>query len=337
MSGLRFGVVGLGVISRFYLAALERLPGVRLAAVCDRDGSLLEPFDDGVARFTDHRELLAAGGLDAVVVTVPNDLHLAICRDALRAGLPVCVEKPLALRAAEGAELAALAAERRVPLFTAFHRRYNTAVRELCAALAGQPLPVRSVTVRYFELIEEHVGRDRWYLDPERCGGGCVADNGPNAYDLVRLLAGPMELVDAHVVRDATGVDRYAALELAARGGARGDAGHDDGTHGDGVRGDGVRGRIELDWSYPGELKDVAVELADGTVLRADLLAGHEGFKQSLWHEYEGILGEFAGLLRGEGGGGGGAGGPERGPDGVDALRVVEAAYRAEAGAGAVR
>ncbi|MFF4342706.1 Gfo/Idh/MocA family protein [Kitasatospora sp. NPDC001540] len=312
MSGLRFGVVGLGVISRFYLAALERLPGVRLAAVCDRDGSLLEPFDDRVARFTDHRELLAAGGLDAVVVTVPNDLHLAICRDALRAGLPVCVEKPLALRAAEGAELAGLAAERRVPLFTAFHRRYNTAVRELCAALAGQPLPVRSVTVRYFELIEEHVGRDRWYLDPERCGGGCVADNGPNAYDLVRLLAGPMELTDAQVVRDATGVDRYAALELAGR--------------------DGVRGRIELDWSYPGELKDVAVELADGTVLRADLLAGHQGFKQSLWHEYEGILGEFAGLLR-DRGGSGGAGGPERGPDGVDALRVVEAAYRAEAGA----
>ncbi|GLW73302.1 hypothetical protein Kpho02_56010 [Kitasatospora phosalacinea] len=315
MSGLRFGVVGLGVISRFYLAALERLPGVRLAAVCDRDRSVLEPFDDRVARFTDHRELLAAGGLDAVVVTVPNDLHLAICRDALRAGLPVCVEKPLALRAAEGAELAALAAERRVPLFTAFHRRYNTAVRELCAALAGRPLPVRSVTVRYFELIEEHVGRDRWYLDPERCGGGCVADNGPNAYDLVRLLAGPMELTDAQVVRDGTGVDRYAALELAGRG--------------------GVRGRIELDWSYPGELKDVAVELADGTVLRADLLAGHEGFKQSLWHEYEGILGEFAGLLRGDGGGDGGAGGSERGPDGVDALRVVEAAYRAEAGAGA--
>ncbi|MFD7733438.1 Gfo/Idh/MocA family protein [Kitasatospora phosalacinea] len=322
MSGLRFGVVGLGVISRFYLAALDRLPGVRLAAVCDRDGSVLEPFDDGVARFTDHRELLAAGGLDAVVVTVPNDLHLAICRDALRAGLPVCVEKPLALRAAEGAELAALAAERRVPLFTAFHRRYNTAVRELCAALAGQPLPVRSVTVRYFELIEEHVGRDRWYLDPERCGGGCVADNGPNAYDLVRLLAGPMELTDAHVVRDGTGVDRYAALELAGRGG----------VHGDGTHGDGVRGRIELDWSYPGELKDVAVELADGTVLRADLLAGHEGFKQSLWHEYEGILGEFAGLLRG---GGDHGSGPDRGPDGVDALRVVEAAYRAEADAAA--
>ncbi|WP_033220051.1 Gfo/Idh/MocA family protein [Kitasatospora phosalacinea] len=310
MSALRFGVVGLGVISRFYLAALERVPGVRPAAVCDRDAAVLEPFGGRVPGFTDHREMLAAGGLDAVVVTVPNDLHLAVCRDALRAGLPVCVEKPLALRAAEGAELAALAAERRVPLFTAFHRRYNASVRELRAALARHPSPVRSVTARYFELIEEHVGRDRWYLDPERCGGGCVADNGPNAYDLLRLLAGPMELRGAEVVRDGTGVDRYAALELAGR--------------------DGVRGRIELDWSYPGELKDVAVELADGTVLRADLLAGHEGFKQSLWHEYEGIVGEFAGLLRG-GGGGNADAATDRGPDGVDALRVVEAAYRAEA------
>ncbi|GAA2094538.1 hypothetical protein GCM10009759_22130 [Kitasatospora saccharophila] len=311
MSELRIGVIGLGVISRFYLGALERVPGVRLAAVCDRDATVLEPFDGRVPGFTDHRELLAAGGLDAVVVTVPNDLHLAICRDALRAGLPVCVEKPLALRAAEGAELAALAAERRVPLFTAFHRRYNAAVRTLRATLARNPSPVRSVTARYFELIEEHVGRDRWYLDPERCGGGCVADNGPNAYDLLRLLAGPMELLGAEVVRDGDGVDRSATLELTGP--------------------DGVRGRIELDWSYPGELKDVTVELADGTVLRADLLAGHEGFKQSLWHEYEGIVGEFAGLLRGPDGPDAGA--PERGPDGVDALRVVEAAYRAEAAA----
>ncbi|MFD8597230.1 Gfo/Idh/MocA family protein [Kitasatospora sp. NPDC059646] len=305
MSGLRVGVIGLGVISRFYLAALERVPGVRLAAVCDRDASVLPGFEGRVGCFTDHRAMLSAGGLDAVVVTVPNDLHLAICRDALRAGLPVCVEKPLALRASEGAELAALAAERRVPLFTAFHRRYNTAVRELCRALDGAA-PVRSVTARYFELIEEHVGRDRWYLDPERCGGGCVADNGPNAYDLLRLLAGPMAVDGAQVVRDGAGVDRQAVLELSGAG--------------------GVRGRIELDWSYPAELKDVTVELVDGSVLRADLLAGHDGFKQSLWHEYEGIVAGFAGLLAGAGRGGD----ADRGPDGVDALRVVEAAYLAE-------
>ncbi|MFJ5927209.1 Gfo/Idh/MocA family protein [Kitasatospora sp. NPDC092948] len=305
MSGLRVGVIGLGVISRFYLTALEQVPGVCLAAVCDRDAELLREFADRAGCFTDHRAMLAAGGLDAVVVTVPNDRHLAICRDALRAGLPVCVEKPLALRASEGAELAALAAERRVPLFTAFHRRYNAAVRELRRTLESAA-PVRSVTARYFELIEEHVGRDRWYLDPARCGGGCVADNGPNAYDLLRLLAGPMDVDAAAVVRDGTGVDRSAVLELSGAG--------------------GVRGRIELDWSYPGELKDVAVELADGSVLRADLLAGHDGFKQSLWHEYVGIVTEFAGLLTaadpsGQNG---------RGPDGVDALRVVEAAYRAE-------
>ncbi|MFG2698616.1 Gfo/Idh/MocA family protein [Kitasatospora sp. NPDC048407] len=309
MSGLRVGVIGLGVISRFYLAALEQVPGVRLAAVCDRDADLLREFEGRVGCFTDHRELLATGGLDAVVVTVPNDLHLTICRDALRAGLPVCVEKPLALRATEGAELASLAVERRVPLFTAFHRRYNAAVRELCRTLEGAA-PVRSVTARYFERIEEHVGRDRWYLDPERCGGGCIADNGPNAYDLLRLLAGPMRVEAAKVVRDEGGVDRYALLELS------------------GPR--GVRGRIELDWSYPGELKDVAVELADGSVLRADLLAGHDGFKQSLWHEYVGIVTDFADLLAGGGAGGGNNFRGFRGPDGVDALRVVEAAYRAE-------
>ncbi len=45
-----------------------------------------------------------------------------------------------------------------------------------------------------------------------------------------------------------------------------------------------------------GETKDLTVTLADGTVLSADMLEGRSGFKESLWHEYEGILRDFGAL-----------------------------------------
>ncbi|MGH7644739.1 MAG: Gfo/Idh/MocA family protein, partial [Gemmatimonadales bacterium] len=180
MRQLRIGVIGLGVISRCYLAALQRLPSVRLAAVCDIDDAALRPFHDQVPCHLDHHELLARTDLDAVVITVPNDAHTTVARDALEAGVAVCVEKPLATRLADGEALVERARTAGVCLFTAFHRRYNSAVQ----TLARLPAPVESLTVRYQERIEEHIGSDRWYLDPARCGGGCVADNGPNAYDL---------------------------------------------------------------------------------------------------------------------------------------------------------
>ncbi|HEY8987023.1 MAG TPA: Gfo/Idh/MocA family oxidoreductase [Streptomyces sp.] len=297
----RIGLIGLGVISKFYVAAFERLPGLELAAVCDLRPAALEPFHDTAKCYTGHAGLLADAAVDAVVVNVPNDAHAAVCADALAAGVAVCVEKPLATRVEHGRALAAQAREKGVTLFTSFHRRYNSAVLRLLEEVAAADAPVRSLTVRYLERIEDHAGSDRWYLDADRCGGGCVADNGPNAFDLVRLFLGDTTLASADVVRDARGTDRRATVHLRSAAG---------------------RGaRVELDWSYDGEVKDVTVELADGTRLFADMLAGHPEFKGSLWHEYVGVLTDFDTRLRA---------GQDASLDGLAALELVDAVYRAE-------
>ncbi|NUR03590.1 MAG: Gfo/Idh/MocA family oxidoreductase [Streptomyces sp.] len=297
---LRLGVVGLGAISPYYLAAAERLPGWELSAVCDTRDQALEQYQGRAARFRDHRTLLTQARPDALVVAVPNHVHLPVCREALAAGVPVCVEKPLALTAADGRLLVDLARRCGVPLLTAFHRRYNTAVRALAHRTAGRKIV--AVRVRYLERIEEHLGGEDWYLDPARSGGGCVADNGPNALDLVRMLLGDVTVTGCEIHRDGSGVDRQAVIRLSSPTGAT--------------------ATVELDWSYPGERKDVEAELADGEVLHADMLAGHPGFKASLWHEYEAILTEFASLAGRCAPVGPGAHG------GLPALELVEAAYR---------
>lgn len=301
MKQLRIGVVGLGVISKFYLRAIEESPSVRLAAVCDLREEALSPHRDTTECYRSHRELLENADLDAIIVNVPNDVHAEVVRDALSAGLSVCVEKPLAIRVEDGRELAKLAGERGVTLFTAFHRRYNDNVLALLGRLPSG-VAIESLRVRYLEKIEEHVGQDGWYLDPDRCGGGCIADNGPNAYDVVRLFLGDVEVQDASVARDEHGMDRLALVTLKAPG--------------------GPVAEVELDWSYPhGECKDVEVRLADGTVDGADMLAGHDGFKSSLWHEYAGILAEFEQAVRD---------GEDRARDGLVTLELVADSYAGE-------
>lgn len=301
MTPTKIGMVGLGVISEFYSSAVPRLPAVEVTAVCDVNEDALDRYRGAVDRYRDHRTLLERADVDAIVVNVPNDRHFEICRDGILSGRAVCVEKPLATNVDDGRELVRLAREHETVLFTAFHRRYNDNVLALMRRVA-EAAPIESMTVRYFELIEDHVGRDRWYLDPERCGGGCVADNGPNAFDLVRMFLGDVHLRDAIIKRDEHGVDREASITLRTA--------------------QGVTARVELDWSYgAGELKDVEVRLSDGRVDGADMLAGHPRFKSSLAHEYVGVLRDFDLAVRH---------GLDRAGDGMAALDLVERAYRFE-------
>lgn len=289
----RVALIGIGTISAYYLAALRDDPDWRLTAACDVRPEKLSGLPSDVRGFTDHRELFEEVELDGVIVTAPNDVHAAVCRDALRRGIPVCVEKPLAVSVAEARELVELSRRGGVALLTSFHRRYNDNVLRLHDEVSehGGPAAVR---VRYLERIEEHIGGDTWYLDPARCGGGCVADNGPNAFDLVRMFLGDVEVSHA-VVKDERGTDRQAAVELESSS--------------------GVPAVVELDWSHPGETKDVEVLLADGTRLRADMLDGHPGFKNSLWHEYRGALDAFAATTGSDTGG-------------LAALELVRETYR---------
>ncbi|MGW3467616.1 Gfo/Idh/MocA family protein [Saccharopolyspora sp. NPDC000995] len=290
-------VVGLGTISKYYLDAINHDPGWTLAAVCDIRSAALAPHRSDTPCFRDHRTMFQEITLDAVVVTAPNDVHAAVCRDALRAGLPVCVEKPLAVSLEDGRELAALADATGTPLFTAFHRRYNENVLRLADQVRSGGA-IEKLTVRYNELIEDHIGADNWYLDPLRCGGGCVADNGPNAFDLVRMFVGDVTVTAASVRRDQRGTDRQAVIELRSA--------------------TGIPATVELDWSYAGESKDVDVLLSGGTRFQADMLAGHPGFKSSLWHEYAGILGDFAATISGA----------PREDGGLPALDLVAQSYR---------
>jgi L-arabinose 1-dehydrogenase len=297
---MRLAVVGLGAIAPFFLNAIEGDPQLTLGAVCDRDEVKLDAWRTrGIATFTSHHDLLDAGLIDAVVITLPNDLHATVACDVLERGIAVCCEKPLTITVAEAEQVVSTARRSGAVLFTAFHRRYNRHLLDLAERLPADHGQIARVVARYHENIEEHTGGDRWYLDPARCGGGCVIDNGPNALDSVRHLLGDLTLVDATIGDVRSGTEFYAELDV--------------------VSANGVPAKVELDWALPaGEIKNIVVELHDGTRLAADLLSGYEGFKSSLVHEYSGILTAFRDAVKE---------GPDYHDPGIQLVSLVADAY----------
>jgi predicted dehydrogenase len=128
------GLAGLGYWGPNLARNLDDLPGTRLAWLCDQDDERLQRYG---ARFPEARttsrfdDLLADGGLDAVVVATPVVTHFELGRQALLAGKNVFVEKPLADSAAHAAELVALAEERDLVLMPGHLLLYHPGVAKL--------------------------------------------------------------------------------------------------------------------------------------------------------------------------------------------------------------
>lgn len=122
---LRLGVIGAGwFASRRHLPDTQDDDRVELAALCRRDEGLLNRMGDhfGVgARFTDYREMIDQGDLDAVLIATPHNVRRAPSRYALEHGLHVLMEKPLTITVEEGRELVELAADRELVLTVALN------------------------------------------------------------------------------------------------------------------------------------------------------------------------------------------------------------------------
>lgn len=296
------GIIGMGVISHYYLAGFPRVGECTLVAVCDLNPARMAPYQDGVvATYLEYMDLLADPRVVGVVINLPNNLHFKACMEALTAGKHVCCEKPLTLSLEEAQILSARAKELDLCLLTSFHRRYNRYLMEARKAGLFDHLArgTRSVHAHYDERIEDHSGADTWYLNPTSCGGGCIADNGPNVFDSLSVALGRLRLVDVSARYDERGLDLGAKVELLTT--------------------EDIPVTAHLSWDFPhGERKDIVLEDVQGHLNVVDFLKNSEGFKTSLYHEYEGVLAHFAHSI---------VNGGEYGSDGVDAVRLVTECY----------
>ena len=102
------GFLGTGYIADWHATALRAVKGAALTAVCDRDQGRARAFAarHGVTRvYNSLGSMLSDGGLRAIHVLVPPELHARTAREIIDSGLHVLLEKPMAVAVNECEEL----------------------------------------------------------------------------------------------------------------------------------------------------------------------------------------------------------------------------------------
>jgi predicted dehydrogenase len=142
-----------------------------------------------VSTYADHRELLAADGVDALVIVSPNHTHAAVLEDALATELPILVEKPLCTTVEDCDRMLARARGRRAPVWVAMEYRYMPPVARLIEEVrAGTIGSLRMLAIREhrFPFLVKVGNWNRF----ARNSGGTMVEKCCHFFDLMRLITG---------------------------------------------------------------------------------------------------------------------------------------------------
>lgn len=242
MKRFKVGIIGCGGIAQTHRDALIACPDAEIAAVCDivperaeaiaekamqhgtKRGNPASPTEQSIPGsrlgqcphdnvpvqvFENWRELLAVKGLDAVHLCTPHFLHAEMAIAAMKAGLHVLTEKPMATSVADAVAMNKVSAETGMRLGVCFQNRYNATSRRMRAVLdSGLAGAVRGGRA----FVTWNRGADYYASGPWRGtwkeeGGGVMINQAIHTLDLMQWMLGrPVSLKGSIDTRLLSGI-----------------------------------------------------------------------------------------------------------------------------------
>lgn len=197
-------VIGLGDISAIHIHAIQTNQNIELVAVCDIDASAQARAPEGVPFYTDYKEMIKEAKPDVVHVCLPHYLHVPVSMDAVKMGVHVFCEKPVALNTASAEEFVAFeAAHPNVHIGICLQNRLNESVEMLKDIIEegtyGKVVATKGLVpwARPKEYYDVKPWRGKW----ETAGGGCMINQAVHTLDLLYFLGGHIENVKASVTQ----------------------------------------------------------------------------------------------------------------------------------------
>src|SRR6476646_6544192 len=195
---VRVACIGMGWWSDVLADAMTRSDKLRIVACYTRSEDKRAAFAKkyGCKPVASYEEILVDSGIEAIVNTTPNDVHLPTTKQAAEAGKHVFLDKPIANNVTEGRAITEVCRKAGVVLGMGYQRRRESQFRWIR----------QQIDIGVFGKLvnaEANISRDRlgkidlssWRYQASGMPGGVMLQIGIHYIDVLEYLIGPVHAV----------------------------------------------------------------------------------------------------------------------------------------------
>lgn len=188
---VRVGIIGAGwIVQRAHIPSLLEIKHIDLKAIYDTDCDIARNvcMQFGIPNAYENLESFYESGLDAVIIATPNFTHAEYTIKALRAGINVLCEKPVALTSKEINQVFQTAHDNKVIFMPGYVNRWRTDIQSMVKLIQeGKIGRIKEIDAGWLR----NCGVPRpgtWFTNKELSGGGVLVDLGSHVIDICQMI-----------------------------------------------------------------------------------------------------------------------------------------------------
>jgi 1,5-anhydro-D-fructose reductase (1,5-anhydro-D-mannitol-forming) len=218
---LTWGIIGCGDVCEVKSGpAFNKVPNSSLVAVMRRDGKKAKDYADRhhVAKFYDDAaDLIADKDINAIYIATPPASHEEYAIQAMRAGKPVYIEKPVSLNSESCKRMIDASDKYQVKASVAHYRRGLPLFKKVRSLVnEGAIGEVRLIKLNTLQAPSSKIitqTDDNWRVNPAISGGGLFHDLAPHQLDILYWIFGEPEKVIGQSLNQS---NQYQAPDLTS-------------------------------------------------------------------------------------------------------------------------
>ncbi|MCF7914699.1 MAG: Gfo/Idh/MocA family oxidoreductase [Spirochaetaceae bacterium] len=226
---IKFGFVGLGVISEIHARALNEVKGAVLHGGFSPIPSQVEEFSSkwGCKAYYSIEDIMNDTEINAISICSPSGAHLQPALQAIKAGKHLIIEKPIEVTSERAEQIIKEARKKGVIVTGVFQSRFYEASQYVKQALNRGRFGRISLVDAYVKWYrsQEYYSASGWRGTWEMDGGGALMNQSIHMVDMLSWLMGTPE--EIYCLRDTLGhddieVEDTAVVTMQFSGGAVG-------------------------------------------------------------------------------------------------------------------